>query len=194
MPRTRWIIVTGLAASLAAAAYAQPPAEGPPRTRAELQARIAEQFKQADANGDGYVTSAEFKAAREARLAGFAEHREKRRAEHFAMLDTNKDGSLSKEEFLTRPPRGEHADGRGERRWRHGPHGKRMHPGGDMMGSGWFARADANKDGKVSLAEAEAGALAMFDKVDTNHDGAISPAEHDAMRAKWMERREPPRG
>jgi len=62
------------------------------------------------------------------------------------------------------------------------------------MGSGWFARADANKDGKVSLAEAEAGALAMFDKVDTNHDGAISPAEHDAMRAKWMERREPPRG
>ena len=62
-----------------------------------------------------------------------------------------------------------------------------------MMGH-WFDRADANKDGKVSLAEAQAGPLAMFDRVDANHDGTISPEERQAaraaMRAKWQERRD----
>jgi len=63
-----------------------------------------------------------------------------------------------------------------------------------MGGGQWFERADADKDGKLTLAEAQAGPLAMFDKVDANKDGVISPEEHeaarDAMRAKWQERRE----
>ena len=74
----------------------------------------------------------------------------------------------------------------------HRGHGMR-HGGGMPMGGMWFERADANKDGKVSLAEASAGALAMFDRADADKNGTISPEEHkaarDAMRAKWQERR-----
>jgi hypothetical protein len=42
--------------------------------------------------------------------------------------------------------------------------------------------ADTNHDGRVSLAEAQAAALAHFDKADINHDGTISPDEHEQMR------------
>jgi hypothetical protein len=54
------------------------------------------------------------------------------------------------------------------------------------MGRGdkWFDRADANHDGKLTLAEASAGPLAMFDRADTNHDGTISPDEHKAAMEK----------
>jgi hypothetical protein len=40
-----------------------------------------------------------------------------------------------------------------------------------------FEDADANRDGRVSLAEAQAMALAHFDKADLNHDGKITPEE-----------------
>jgi hypothetical protein len=39
-------------------------------------------------------------------------------------------------------------------------------------------------DGKLTLAEASAGPLAMFDRADTNHDGTISPDEHKAAMEK----------
>ena len=67
-----------------------------------------------------------------------------------------------------------------------------MMPGG-FGGDRWFDRADANKDGKVSLAEASAGPLAMFDRVDTNHDGKISPEERsiafEGLRGPRKDRR-----
>ena len=51
-----------------------------------------------------------------------------------------------------------------------------------------FEMADANKDGRVSLAEAQAAALQHFDMVDANRDGRISPEErmqmHQRMRAR----------
>lgn len=190
MKKTPWIAGAALAASLAAAtAFAAAP-DGPPRTRAEVQARTAEHFRKLDANSDGYVTKDEVGAARAKMHAAFAEKRGERRAEHFAMLDTDKNGSLSKEEF-TAPPA--HAEGmRGHMR---GGHHMKHHGGmGMRMGGAMLERADANKDGKVSLAEAQAGALAMFDKVDTDRNGTISPEEHkaarDAMRAKWKDMRE----
>lgn len=208
MTKTRWIAGAAMAATLAAAAaYAAAP-DGPPRTRTELQARIAEQFKKADTNGDGFVTKAEFDAARAAMKAKFAERRDERRSELFAKLDTDKNGSLSKAEFMAEPPHGDHGpDGAGDRDGprggehggKHGRHGGpgMMHRGGMGMGMGmgdeWFASADTNKDGKLTLAEASAGALARFDRIDTNKDGTISPEEqkaaHDAMRAKWQEHR-----
>ena len=71
-----------------------------------------------------------------------------------------------------------------------------------------FARADADRDGFVSHAEAQAmrsavvkqrghrvaaGAHAnpgaLFDRLDTNRDGAISRAEFDAMHAQRQQRR-----
>ena len=42
---------------------------------------------------------------------------------------------------------------------------------------------DANKDGKISLQEYEAGPLGDFDKIDTNHDGTVSAAEIQAAKA-----------
>lgn len=196
MTKTRWIAGAALAATIAAAAFAAAP-DGPPKTRAEVQARVAEHFRKLDANGDGYVTKDEADAARSKMREAFAEKREDRRAEHFAMLDKDKNGSLSKEEFMAPPPpRAEGPDGPGAPEGMHRGHGHggmRRH-GGPGFGGAMFERADANKDGKVSLAEAQAGALAMFDKVDTNHDGTISDAEHDAardaMRAKWKEMRD----
>ena len=50
-----------------------------------------------------------------------------------------------------------------------------------------FEMADANKDGRVSLQEAQAAALQHFDMADTNRDGQITREErkqmHQRMRA-----------
>jgi len=201
MKKTPWIAGVALATTLAAATALAAPGErpdAPPRTRAEVQARVAEHFRKIDANGDGFVTRDEAEAARTKLREAFAEKREERRAEHFAMLDKDKNGSLSKDEFMTPPPMGDRmaAGEPGGHRFgmrRHGGPGMAMGPMG-FGGGRMFEHADANKDGKVSLAEAEAPALAMFDRVDANHDGTISREEHeaarDAMRAKWKEMRD----
>lgn len=203
MKKKPLIAGAAMAALLAGVAFAQPAPrpDGPPpapKTRAELQAKITERFKQADTNGDGFVTKAEADAARAKMREAFAERRAERKADRFAALDRNHDGSLSKEEYMAPPPgKDKDARGPGRRDGKPGGHrGGRMH-GGGWMGN-WFDRMDANKDGKVSLAEALAQPLAMFDKVDTNHDGTISADEqkaaHDAMRAQWKERRGDHRG
>jgi hypothetical protein len=55
-------------------------------------------------------------------------------------------------------------------------------------------RLDADKDGKLSVAEMTAGADhggrgdKMFDRVDTDKDGAISQEEADVAKAKMEER------
>ena len=41
-------------------------------------------------------------------------------------------------------------------------------------------RFDTNKDGKVSLAENRAPAIAQFDRADTNKDGTLSVEEQRA--------------
>jgi Ca2+-binding EF-hand superfamily protein len=206
MKKTPWIAGAALATTLAAAAAFAAPGErpgGPPRTRAEVQARVAEHFRKIDANGDGFVTKDEAQAARTKMREAFAEKLEERRAGHFAMLDKDKNGSLSKDEFMAPPPGDRMADGKPGREAMHRGHrfGMMRHHGGPggmghmaLGGGRMFERADANKDGKVSLAEAQAPALAMFDRVDANHDGTISAEEHkaarDAMRTKWKEMRE----
>ena len=53
-----------------------------------------------------------------------------------------------------------------------------------------FAAMDANRDGRVALAEAQQAALQRFDRVDSDRDGTISPDERQAARAAWQERRE----
>jgi hypothetical protein len=129
----------------------------------------------------------------------------------FDRLDTNHDGNISRQEFTAGKPQV-----REERVMimRGGPDGAPGalppmdgHPGMGMemhmrhmggMGAGaggfgghLFEMADANHDGRVSLAEAQAAALAHFDKADVNHDGEITPDErgrgHRMMR---IERRQ----
>jgi hypothetical protein len=50
------------------------------------------------------------------------------------------------------------------------------------FGARHFEAAEANRDGRVSRAEATQGALALFDRADTNRDGTISPEERRSAR------------
>ena len=129
------------------------------------------------------------------------------RATVFDRLDTNHDGNISRQEFLAGRP-----EMRQERVMimRGGPDGApgalppmdghpgmgmemhQRHMGGMGMGMGrgfgghLLEMADANHDGRVSLPEAQAAALAHFDRADVNHDGKITPDErgrgHKVMR------------
>lgn len=76
-------------------------------------------------------------------------------------------------------PDGPGHDGPGAGPGRMGGMGMRGHggPGFGMMGGRMLEKADANHDGKVTLAEAQKAALAAFDKADVNHDGMIDRDE-----------------
>jgi len=62
--------------------------------------------------------------------------------------------------------------------------------GGGMggRGGGMFARFDADHDGKVSLAEYEAGRAMSFKRMDTDGNGSLSFAEIDAASAAAAQR------
>lgn len=199
----RKLYIFGTAAALCAvplAAYAAGEmGMGPMATfkRADVEAKVKDMFAKLDTNKDGAVTREEATSARD-------KMRAEMHARNFERLDANKDGSISRAEFddaHKAPPApipapmgaGDHdhampapggADGMGAGHGMMGHH-KMGHGGmGGMMGMRMFERADANKDGKVTLAEATAQALAHFDEVDTNKDGQLAPEERRAFHAK----------
>ena len=110
----------------------------------------------------------------------------------FDRLDANRDGSISRDEFARgrqmriekRVEMKQHGQMRGMRGMRHGG------GGGGMMGAAMLKMADANRDGKVSLAEANAGALKHFDMMDSNRDGRLTPQERAAGRAHMKQMRQ----
>ena len=65
------------------------------------------------------------------------------------------------------------------------------HPMG-MGGPGPGPKADANRDGKMSLAEFQASHLERMMKLDTNKDGKISEAEFLAMKPRMGSDGPPP--
>ena len=79
-------------------------------------------------------------------------------AERFDAIDANRDGQVSFEEL-----RGSRHKARGER---------------------FLGRLDADKDGKVSKAEALAKATERFDRVDANNDGFITAEELAARHGR----------
>jgi Ca2+-binding EF-hand superfamily protein len=132
-------------------------------TKAELDASLRTRFDGLDANKDGSVTRDEMQAAMQARLAENGKPR-------FANLDADANGQLSEAEFAAIRGRGPGPDGpRFRLGGRGGPGGPGLRPargGPDADGNGTvtfsefsarpteaFARADANKDGAVTIAE-----------------------------------------
>ena len=55
---------------------------------------------------------------------------------------------------------------------------------GGGRGGGMMGRYDTDKDGKVSLAEYEAGRQMMFQRLDADGNGTLTFAELDAARQK----------
>lgn len=136
--------------------------------KADREARQAERFKKLDTDGSGEVSLAEMTAGREARQA--------KRAERMSMRAEA---------------------GKGEPGARMG--GNRGRPGMAMRAMrGGMMRMDTNKDGAITLAEFEVGALERFTRQDTNADGQVTKAERDAareaMKQRWQERRAAPKG
>lgn len=200
-----FIAGTALAALLSGSiAFAQP-APGQMRgpdanqdgtiTQAEMRASVAQRFAKMDANGDGKIDKAD---------------REARQAERFKKLDTDGSGEVSLAEMTAarearQAKRAERMAARSEARqgepgakmggkWR----GKGMRGGhGGMMHRGMM-RMDTNKDGAITLAEMEAGAMERFKRQDTNNDGQVTKAERDAareaMKQRMQERRAAPQG
>jgi len=177
-------------------------------TRDEVASQVAKMFAHLDANHDGFITKDEMAAIHQ-RMTAMRGEREKRiggrampnRAAMFDRLDTNHDGSLSRQEYLAARPeireqrvfviRDGGAPGMpGMAAMDHMKmrmHGAGMGMGG--MGGHMFDKADANHDGRVSLAEAQALALTHFDRADVNHDGRITREERKQVRQIRIERR-----
>ena len=142
-----------------------------PETRAQVQARLKANFAEIDTNKDGALSRDEadaFRTVQEAKMRDMA----------FATIDADKNGAISRDEFNT------HFAARGKGMGHSGAGAGTGHMGGKTPGSPMFDAADANKDGKVTLTEASAQALAMFDKADSNKDGTISADERAAAMKK----------
>ncbi len=103
----------------------------------------------------------------------------------FDRLDENHDGMISRDEFskgrelriekrIVRREKVKEARREGERQ------GKRMHRRDGTGGARMIVMADTNKDGRITLPEAEALALQHFDRMDANHDGQVTPEERRA--------------
>jgi Ca2+-binding EF-hand superfamily protein len=186
-------------------------------TRDEVSKHVGKLFARLDTNHDGYITRDEVEAVHqkmEAAMAkvGDVEQRLARRGVFigdrgamFDRLDTNHDGNISRQEFMASQPVREErvmimrpdsagAPGAPLRPMDGHPGMMRMHHLGGMgmgmsgLGGHLFEMADANHDGRVSLAEAQAAALAHFDKADRNHDGRITPDERVEIRLERHER------
>ena len=207
----------------AAVAVAQPAPTAPMASmapdkvmvRGDVQAKVRTHFAQLDANKDGAITTAE--------IAGMKMHHEgmgaggmghgmshggagdmkmhdgpiRDPAAAFDRLDANKDGSISRDEFAKgREMRIEkrivmREGGAPGAMGKHHMGGGKM--GGGMAGGRMIAMADTNKDGRITLAEAEAMALQHFDKMDANHDGQVTRDERRAGRQMMIKMRQAPK-
>jgi Ca2+-binding EF-hand superfamily protein len=166
-------------------------------SRADVQAHVAQMFTRLDADRDGFITKAEVGTETASmRSSGQAGERMRQRGgaegDAFAQIDTNNDGSISRAEFEARAPRKERVaqaeprerGAQGEPRERGAREGGGMNRMAMMIGGRMFESADADNDGRVSLQEAQAGALAHFDKRDANRDGQITRDERMQKRKR----------
>lgn len=181
----KYVIFTALAVGLATPAAAQSP--GGSLSRGAVAGLMQSMFTAADTNRDGFVTASEATAAK----SSFVNARDQRRRNYalrhdanylFSAADTNRDGSLSRGEYDAMYATIVRA---------HAAHASapRASASSPRMGLGIdgkrFARADINKDGRLSLQEAVAVGYFYFDRMDSNRDSLVTPSERATYRAKW---------
>ncbi|MDZ4064396.1 MAG: EF-hand domain-containing protein, partial [Coriobacteriia bacterium] len=154
--------------------------------------RLAARFAEIDADGDGFVTREEIRAKMGPGPGG-------RFMGPGARMDADKDGKVSLTEFVD----GHVAlfnkvdvDGKGAVSLDEVASAKQMHkagpgrgPGKGGKGGGFgknvekrFTELDADGDGKVTKAEAEAGHKTRFAAIDKNGNGVLEPEEIAAHR------------
>lgn len=191
---------SGQTPPVAQAPHAQPGAAMAGPSRAQLGVHVAAMFQKLDANRDGAVTREEAQAGkgyRGARQGGrmdrqanrWPEQRAETRAAMFDRLDANRDGSISRAEFTAAPAlRDRRLNARAGGDAKAGMGMARMGRMGGMRGMGlgghMFDMADANRDGRVTMAEATAAAYRHFDMADANRDGQITREERMQMRQR----------
>lgn len=168
-------------------------------TRAEVVQMVREHFGKLDADRNGAISKEEITRLHSDRIehrihGGGAPmamvHHERLGDPNIAFdrLDANKDGSISRDEFtkarearierrverIEKIREGAPKDGKQVRRF------MRHHGGG--FGGRMIVMADTNKDGQITLAEAETMALQHFDQMDANRDGQVTREERRAGR------------
>jgi hypothetical protein len=176
MPVLRIITLALLASApalpAAAQAQAQTQAQRPaaqaartaqPVTRAVFIQNLDNAFAGVDTNKDGFADRAEIEASEAKALAARKANVLSERERAFKTLDKDNSGTLTLAEFnavaAAQPlPR---ADASQE-----------------------LARLDTNKDGRISREENRAIAVAQFDRADANRDGTVTPAEAAAARPR----------
>ena len=164
-------------------------------TKADLQSRVQTQFAKRDANRDGFLVGEEMTrrggqrdgAMKMRRMGGQQAMRDPNVA--FDRIDANRDGSISRAEFAAGRQMRMEKRVEMKQQGRIGAMRGMRHGGGGMMGPAMLKMADADRDGRVSLAEANAGALRHFDMMDSNRDGRLTPEERAAGRAQMREMR-----
>lgn len=138
--------------------------------------RTEKAFNRLDTNHDGQITLAEVEAARAARAKPGTTGKHRSSNSLFTRADANKDGIVTRAEYEAAVASGKI---------------KSRHP--NMRGNAiarLFDAADVNKDGRVSLEEAQKAALQTFDAADANHDGVLTPLERrQASKAGRAKRR-----
>ena len=184
-------------------------------TRDDVVAHVRQMFAKLDGNKDGYVTREEAAAAHQATAGGIRQKFARRHADGnfpkpdrgamFDRLDSNKDGSISRQEFLSAQPQvherrvvvmrdGDGPVQVGGEPGRPGARVMRFHRSGFGRGmhGRMFERADANRDGRVTLAEMTNAALQRFVEADANRDGRLTPDERMQMHRQRKAQRMPP--
>jgi Ca2+-binding EF-hand superfamily protein len=177
-----------------------------PMSRDQVTQMIQKQFAALDSNHDGVVTRTEADSAGKAMHANLEKLMENRGEHVFDRLDSNKDGSVTKaeadaafakvaakskrpaptwEKFAThldsnkdgKISRAEFDAGQSKREQRMAAREAKRGGIGHM-----FEAADLNKDGRLTLKEANEAAARHFATADSNHDGSLSPEEIRAAR------------
>lgn len=143
-------------------------------TTAEFKAGALARWTEADANKDGKVTADEFKAAHE-------KQHQKHMQERFASEDTNSDGLLQRSEVQKMPDEffaklDTNKDGALSKDEM--ASFKPKHFGkGEHQGEAKRLPGDENQDGVVTKAEAVSGSEQWAKKIDANGDGTLTKEE-----------------